>query len=178
MIWANEAGVSVYVYEAEHDRRTIEIHGVVNDYETVLAAATIEKHNRDRLAEAVGHCATALQSQLEQLRKQSDGYKRLLASAEEQNEKLLEQLSTLEQLRAENERLRKELEGKMKDSLERDLAVANELASMADARIKELESRLAQVEQERKIAVRFLVKQGYARCTEPEHGCDGWHEKL
>lgn len=65
MIWANEAGVSVYIYEAEHERRTIEIHGVVNDYETVLATATIEKHNRDRLAEAVGN---DLQSQLEQLR--------------------------------------------------------------------------------------------------------------
>lgn len=53
MIWANEAGVSVYIYEGEHERRVIEIHGVVNDYETVLATATIEKHNRDRLADTV-----------------------------------------------------------------------------------------------------------------------------
>lgn len=53
MIWANEAGVSVYVYEGRHDRRIIEIHGVVNERETVLATATIEKHNRNRLAEAV-----------------------------------------------------------------------------------------------------------------------------
>lgn len=53
MIWANEVGVSVYVYKGEHDRRVIEIHGVVNDHETVLATATIEKHNRNRLAEAI-----------------------------------------------------------------------------------------------------------------------------
>lgn len=53
MIWANEAGVSVYIYEAEHERRTIEIHGVVNNYEVVLATATIEKHNRDRFAQSV-----------------------------------------------------------------------------------------------------------------------------
>lgn len=53
MIWANEAGVSVYIYEGEHDRRVIEIQGVVNDHETVLATATIEKHNRNRLAEAI-----------------------------------------------------------------------------------------------------------------------------
>lgn len=53
MIWANEAGVSVYVYEGEHDRRVIEIHGLVNGYETVLATATIEKHNRNRIAEAL-----------------------------------------------------------------------------------------------------------------------------
>lgn len=51
-----------------------------------------------------------LQSQLEQLQKQSDGYKRLLASAEEQNETLLDQLSQLEQLRAENNDLRKDNE--------------------------------------------------------------------
>jgi hypothetical protein len=53
MIWANESGVSIYIYEGEHDRRIIEIHGVVNDYETVLATATIEKHNRDNFAETV-----------------------------------------------------------------------------------------------------------------------------
>lgn len=52
MIWANEAGVSVYIYEAEHGRREIEIHGVVNDYETVLARATIEKHNLRRVMAA------------------------------------------------------------------------------------------------------------------------------
>lgn len=49
MIWANEAGVSVYIYEAKHGRRAIEIHGVVNDYETILATATIEKHNLRRV---------------------------------------------------------------------------------------------------------------------------------
>lgn len=54
MVWANEAGVSVYIYEGEHDRRVVEIHGVVNDYETVLATATVEKHNRDTFAGAVG----------------------------------------------------------------------------------------------------------------------------
>lgn len=53
MIWANESGVSIYVYEGKHNRRIIEIHGVVNERETVLATATIEKHNRNRLAEAV-----------------------------------------------------------------------------------------------------------------------------
>jgi hypothetical protein len=53
MIWANEAGVSIYVYEGKQDRRVIEIHGIVNEQETVLATATIEKHNRNRLAEAV-----------------------------------------------------------------------------------------------------------------------------
>lgn len=53
MIWANESGVSVYIYEGEHDRRIIEIHGVVKDYETVLATATIEKHNRNRVAQAL-----------------------------------------------------------------------------------------------------------------------------
>lgn len=53
MIWANEAGVSVYVYEGQHDSRIIEIHGIVNERETVLATATIEKHNRNRLAEAI-----------------------------------------------------------------------------------------------------------------------------
>lgn len=53
MIWANEAGVSVYIYEGKHDQRIIEIHGVVNERETVLATATIEKHSRNRLAESV-----------------------------------------------------------------------------------------------------------------------------
>lgn len=49
MIWANESGVSVYIYESQHGRREIEIHGVVNNYETVLATATIEKHNLRRV---------------------------------------------------------------------------------------------------------------------------------
>lgn len=53
MVWANEAGVSVYIYEGEHDRRIIEIHGVVNDRETVIATATIERHNRDNFAESI-----------------------------------------------------------------------------------------------------------------------------
>lgn len=38
--------------------------------------------------------------------------------------------------------------------------------------------RLKHLEQERIFAVRFLVKQGYERCAEPEHGCEAWHEKL
>lgn len=53
MIWANEAGVSVHIYKDEDDRRVIEIHGLVDGRETVLATATIEKHNRNRLAQAV-----------------------------------------------------------------------------------------------------------------------------
>jgi hypothetical protein len=53
MIWANEAGVSVCIYEGQQGRRIIEIHGIVDERETVLATATIEKHNRNRLAEAV-----------------------------------------------------------------------------------------------------------------------------
>ena len=53
MIRANEAGVSIYIYEDEHERRIIEIHGVVNDHETALATATIEKHNRDNFAETI-----------------------------------------------------------------------------------------------------------------------------
>lgn len=53
MIWANESGVSVYVYEGKYDRRIIEIHGIVNERESVLATATIEKHNRNHLAEAI-----------------------------------------------------------------------------------------------------------------------------
>lgn len=52
VIWANEAGVSVYVYEDEHERRIIQIRGVVDGYEKVLATATIEKHNRNRIAQA------------------------------------------------------------------------------------------------------------------------------
>jgi hypothetical protein len=54
MIWANEAGVSVYVYEGEHERRVIEIHRVnEGGYEEVAARATIEKHNRDHLSDAI-----------------------------------------------------------------------------------------------------------------------------
>lgn len=53
MVWANEAGVSVYVYEGEHDRRIIEVHGLVNERETVIATATIEKHNRDNFAQSI-----------------------------------------------------------------------------------------------------------------------------
>lgn len=51
MIWAREGGVSVYIYEAEHDQRVIEIHGVVDQRETVLATATIQKRHRDEFAE-------------------------------------------------------------------------------------------------------------------------------
>lgn len=53
MIWANESGVSVYIFEDQYERRVLEIHGLVGGYEKVLATATIEKHNRDVLAETV-----------------------------------------------------------------------------------------------------------------------------
>jgi hypothetical protein len=51
MIWAEEAGVSVYVFEGEKDSRVIEIHGI-NDggYEEVLARATVADFRRKRLA--------------------------------------------------------------------------------------------------------------------------------
>lgn len=49
-VWANEAGVSVYVFEGEHDRRVIEIHIIEGGYEYVQARATVERHNRDVLA--------------------------------------------------------------------------------------------------------------------------------
>ena len=67
MIWANEAGVSVYVYEGEHDRRVIQIRGVVDGQEVVLASATVEKHNRNRVAQAF-----EFPSRLEQFRKRYD----------------------------------------------------------------------------------------------------------
>ena len=52
MIWANEAGVSVYVFEGEHGRRVIEVHCLNADgHEEVAATATIEKHNPGELAE-------------------------------------------------------------------------------------------------------------------------------
>jgi hypothetical protein len=53
MIWANEAGVSVYIYEAERERRVVEVHGLVDGCETVLATATIEKHNRESFSDAI-----------------------------------------------------------------------------------------------------------------------------
>lgn len=53
MVWANEAGVSVWVHEAEGDRRIIEIRGLINQRETSLASATIEKHNRESLASLI-----------------------------------------------------------------------------------------------------------------------------
>lgn len=50
-------------------------------------------------------------------------------------------------------------------------------AGEAGAENEELHAAQKQVEQERKIAVRFLVKRGYARCAKAEHDCDGWHDK-
>lgn len=51
MIWAREAGVSVYIYEGEHSQRIIEIRGIVDQREAVLATATIQKRHRDEFAE-------------------------------------------------------------------------------------------------------------------------------
>lgn len=54
MIWANEAGVSVYVRESEHGGCVMEIHRVnAGGYEEVAATATIERHNRKHLADAI-----------------------------------------------------------------------------------------------------------------------------
>lgn len=54
MTWANQAGVSLYVFEEENEQRRIEIHGLnAGGYEYVIATATIEKHNRDGFAKAV-----------------------------------------------------------------------------------------------------------------------------
>jgi len=68
MVWANEAGVSVYVYEGEHDRRVIEIHRINKDgHEEVAATATIEQHNRNRIAQMF-----EFPNRLEQFRKKYD----------------------------------------------------------------------------------------------------------
>lgn len=50
MVWAEEAGVAIYIYQAERtDRRVIEIR----KGDQVLATVTVAKHNRDNLAESI-----------------------------------------------------------------------------------------------------------------------------
>lgn len=58
-IWAEEAGVMVYIYEGDNGSRIIEIHGIGEDLrETVLATATIAGFRRDRLAKLITTQAT------------------------------------------------------------------------------------------------------------------------
>jgi hypothetical protein len=71
---------------------------------------------------------------------------------------------------------------------ERDLAVAHDRQPYPTAEAYEkacealnaTKAQLAQVEQELTIARRFLVRQGFYRCTDSACGCGGkdWHERL
>lgn len=83
----------------------------------------------------------------------------------------------LRALRAENQQLRTSFEmseaNRTSDNqCHRDLMRTKEDENAA------LREQLAETQSERKIAVRYLSKQGFARCDQPEHGCDGWHERL
>lgn len=54
MIWANEAGISINVYDATNGRRVIEIvSGIGSRDECIMAKATIERHNRDPFASLI-----------------------------------------------------------------------------------------------------------------------------
>lgn len=89
MIWAREAGVSVYIYQGEHDQRIIEIHGIVDQRETVLATATIERRLRDEFAQAVARLPLAeLQTEL----RATQGLHNLKAEFWESAEKELDEL--------------------------------------------------------------------------------------
>jgi hypothetical protein len=54
MVWAEEPGMNIFVFEGDNNRRVISIHGLVDGHDRVLAVATVANHNRDELAEAIG----------------------------------------------------------------------------------------------------------------------------